>query len=183
MKYAYLMNYVPVSAEKKYGYRATQSEISDRQAVWNFKDGICSSQILNAFADRIKSMATSNSVVCFVPASTSAKTAARYGELSRKLQAMTGVQCSYTAIRKTVDGESGHIAGKSANPAADFSFDQSFFKGKNVILIDDVVTRGATLAGTGERLLSLGAGDVFGLVVAKTVNPVFDSSYQSRHSA
>jgi hypothetical protein len=27
MKYAYLMNYVPVSAERKYGYLATQSEI------------------------------------------------------------------------------------------------------------------------------------------------------------
>ncbi len=183
MKYAYFMNYVPVSAERKYGYRATTSEISNRQAVWNFKEGICSSEILNAFANRIKSMATGNSVVCFVPASTSAKTVARYGELSRRLQAMTGVQCSYTAIRKTVDGESGHIAGKSDNPAAEFSFDPSFFRGKKVILIDDVVTRGNTLVGTAERLLSLGASDVFGLVVAKTVNPVFNNSYQSRHSA
>lgn len=173
MKTYSLMNYVPVSAERRYGYCASEEELMARHDVWHFKDGNCSPKILQGLADGINELKGTNSVVCFIPASTAAKTVTRYGDVSRKLQNMTGVPCSYTAISKENDSEAGHISGKKADPAEDFSFDSRFFKGKTVILIDDVVTRGNTLKSTASRLLNLGASDVIALVVARTFNPFF----------
>ncbi len=180
MKTFFLMNYVPVSAERNYGYCASEQEWMDRHEVWHFKDGNCSPRILQGLAEGIRELKTQNSVVCFVPASTSMKTVNRYGEVSRKLESMTGVPCSYTAISKETDGEAGHIYGKKADPAADFTFDASFFSGKTVILIDDVVTRGTTLESTARRLLARGASDVVALVVARTYNPIFQSNLPER---
>ena len=91
--------------------------------------------------------------------------------MSDRLSAMTGVRCSYNAISKVEDSDAGHIAGKSSDPAAEFTFDSSFFSGKRVILIDDVITRGTTLESTARRLIRMGAREVVGLVVAKTINP------------
>jgi predicted amidophosphoribosyltransferase len=76
-----------------------------------------------------------------------------------------------SAITKSSDSESGYIAGKSGNPTADFVFNPSYFRGKKVILIDDVITRGRTFTDTALKLDINGAMSVVGLFVAKTVNP------------
>lgn len=60
---------------------------------------------------------------------------------------------------------------QAADTAAEFSFCPLYYRGKNAILIDDVVTRGRTLSGTGERILHGGAVFVIGLFVARTINP------------
>lgn len=168
MKYYYTMEYLPVR------YDGTSQQIANRKAVWNFKDGNASSDIINELAADVNKIAgcnKSNYVICFVPASTSWKTARRYSEVARRLQSMTGVTATLSAITKPQDGEAGHIAGKTVDPAAEFSFSSEYFRGKNVILVDDVITRGRTLSSTGNRLLSKGASSVIGLVVAKTINP------------
>lgn len=180
MKTYFLMNYVPVSAERNYGYCASEEEWMDRHEVWHFKDGNCSPRILQGLAEGIRELKTTNCVVCFIPASTSMKTVTRYGDVSRRLQEMTGVPCSYTAISKENDSEAGHISGKKADPAEDFSFDSSYFSGKTVIMVDDVVTRGRTLESTARRLLARGASDVVALVVARTVNPIFQTVLPER---
>lgn len=165
MQVYYYMEYLPTR------YAGTNSQIQDRRDIYNFKDGSCASHIINGLADGIRRIADSNTVVCFLPASTSYKTIRRYGNVSDRLSAMTGVRCSYKAISKTEDSDAGHIAGKSSDPAAEFTFDPSFFSGKKVILIDDVITRGTTLESTAKRLIRMGAREVVGLVVAKTINP------------
>ena len=98
------------------------------------------------------------------------KTQRRYANLASRLSSLTGKRCSYTAISKSEDSEAGHIARKSDNPAAEFQFVSSFFSGKKVILIDDVMTRGRTLEGTGLPK-ALGASEVVGLVAGITINP------------
>lgn len=165
MQVYYYMEYLPTR------YAGSNSQIQDRRDIFNFKDGSCPSHIINGLADGIRRIANSNTVVCFLPASTSYKTVRRYGNISDKLSTMTGVSCSYKAISKTEDSDAGHIAGKSSDPAAEFTFDPSFFSGKKVILIDDIITRGTTLESTAKRLLQMGAREVVGLVVAKTINP------------
>lgn len=165
MQVYYYMEYLPTR------YAGTNSQIQDRRDIFNFKDGNCASHIVNGLADGIRRIADSNTVVCFLPASTSYKTVRRYSCVSDRLSAMTGVRCSYNAISKMEDSDAGHIAGKSSDPAAEFTFDPSFFSGKKVILIDDVITRGTTLESTAKRLIRMGAREVVGLVVAKTINP------------
>lgn len=180
MKTYFLMNYVPVSAERNYGYCASEEDWMNRHEAWHFKDGNCSPRVLQGLAEGIRELATPNCVVCFVPSSSYSRTVSRYGEVSVKLQDMTGVPCSYKAISKENDSESGYIAGKKADPAADFSFDSSFFSGRPVILIDDVVTRGRTLESTARRLLERGATSVVALTVARTYNPIFQNNLPER---
>ena len=166
--YFYTMEYLPTR------YEANQNEWDNRRAVWNFKDGMCSEAIINSLVRYIDSIVGSNKsdyVVCFIPASTSYKTSNRFGSVARRLTERTGVQATLNAITKTSDSEAGHIAGKSCNPTADFVFNPSCFRGKNVILIDDVITRGRTFYDTAVKLNSNGARSVTGLFVAKTVNP------------
>ena len=100
----------------------------------------------------------------------------RYSSVARQLSNRTGVEATLAAITKDVDTESGYISGKSDDPASDFTFDSDYFRGKKVILIDDVITRGRTFSSTARRLISNGASSVVGLFVAKTVNPDWNSS-------
>ena len=168
MKYYYTMEYLPVR------YNGTSEQVANRKAVWNFKDGNASASIINELAADVRKIAgydKSSYVICFVPASPRWKTTRRYADVARPLQPMTGVTATLSAITKPQDGEAGHIAGKTSDPASEFSFSSEYFRGKNVILVDDVVTRGRTLSSTGDRLVNKGAKSVTGLVVAKTVNP------------
>ena len=158
------MDYLPTR------YDASPEQARNRRAIYDFKDGSCLSSIVDGFASGIRRLGDYNTVVCFIPASTQFKTQRRYANLASRLFSLTGKRCSYTAISKSEDSEAGHIAGKSDNPAAEFQFDSSFFSGKKVILIDDVMTRGRTLEGTGLPK-ELGASEVVGLVAGITINP------------
>jgi predicted amidophosphoribosyltransferase len=168
LRYFYTMEYLPTR------YEASQSEWNNRRAVWNFKDGNCSSVIIDSLVNYVNHIVCGNKsdyVICFIPASTSHKTSVRYSYVARSLTERTGVQATLSAITKSSDSESGYIAGKSGNPTADFVFNPSYFRGKKVILIDDVITRGRTFTDTALKLDINGAMSVVGLFVAKTVNP------------
>ena len=162
------MDYLPTR------YDADSNEWEIRRAVWNFKDGNCSTRILNmleSYVDRIVgSNSTDDYVICFIPASTRAKTQNRFGFVANALKSRTGVEATLDAITKPVDSEAGHIAGKSNDPTAGFIFHPEYFRGKKVILIDDVITRGTTFNDTAAKLSRYGAKSVTGLFVAKTIH-------------
>jgi len=172
--YYYTREYLPTR------YEADDIEWANRRAVWNFKDGNCSPSVLNDLVECIDRIVGNEStydyVICFIPASTRSKTRNRYSSVARQLSNRTGVEATLAAITKDNDSESGYISGKSDDPADDFSFDSDYFRGKKVILIDDVITRGRTFSSTARRLISNGASSVVGLFVAKTVNPDWNSS-------
>lgn len=165
--YYYTMDYLPKR------YPASFSQIQDRRAVWNFKDGSCSSQILSALERYVNQIVGRSSkadyVICFIPASTRYKTRNRFSSVARELERRTGVKATLDAITKPIDSSAGHVSGKSNNPTAGFSFFSRYFRRKNVILIDDVITRGTTFNDTATKLSSYGAKSVTGLFVAKTV--------------
>ena len=165
--YAYCMEYLPVR------YSATTQQQNNRQEVYNFKNGYCSSRIKDYIIDKIKSIvgySSSRWCVCFIPASTNSKTARRYNELAEAVRREIGCTCSTNIISNKCDRESGHLTGKKSNPSEDFLVD-STIRGKNVILIDDVITRGRTFVTTANKLENEGANSVVGLFVAKTINP------------
>ena len=167
-RYHYTMEYLPTR------YEANSREWDNRRAVWNFKDGACNTSILNDMAEIINDIVKGREqeyVICFIPASTKSKTVNRFATVASKLTNRTGVKATLSGIYKTSDSEAGHIAGKSSNPTADFCFDPSEFRGKKVILVDDVITRGRTFLQTANKLMSNGASSVEGLFVAKTINP------------
>lgn len=160
--YTYLKEYLPVR------YSATLEQKSDRQIVYDFKDGSCSLSIKNAFADIIRDISqffnSSNWRICFIPASTHAKTIARYKSLAEFLQRETGIPCSISTIETIHDEVSGHLGGKKANPADNFSINSSEVSNMNI-------TRGTTFVRTADKLVANGAKQVVGLFLAKTINP------------
>lgn len=166
--YAHVLEYLPVR------YSATYSQKEDRSAVYRFKDGSCEDRIFDRFVNIIKQIVGYNKseyVICFIPASSQARTSARYSSLAGRLENVTGVKASLNAIKRTVDTVPGYKNGKTMDTVSGLSFDPYCFRGKRVILIDDVITRGRTFCQTANELLDNGASDVIGLFVAKTINP------------
>lgn len=167
--YTFLLEYLPVR------YSATPQQESNRQTVYNFKDGFTSASIKDAFVDRIEQIRQcfngEDWRICFIPASTQVKTITRYRELAEYLQSKTGIPCSVRTIKTLKDDCSGHINGKKNNPAENFSIDQDDVNHKNIILIDDVITRGNTFVYTSNKLMANGAKQVIGLFLAETINP------------
>lgn len=167
--YTYLKEYLPVR------YSATLAQKSDRQIVYDFKKGYCSMPVKRDIVERIKLIRRctngSNWRICFIPASTHANTVVRYGSLADFLQRETGIPCDISTIETINDEVAGHIGGKKSNPAENFRVRSCDVSNKNVILIDDVITRGTTFVCTADKLIANGADQVVGLFLAKTVNP------------
>jgi predicted amidophosphoribosyltransferase len=167
--YYYSINYLPTR------YEATCKDWENRRIVWDFKNGNFSYSLLNEMVDTINNEIVtgykSDYIICFIPASTTLKTSTRYSYFASKIVERTGITASLTAITRMFDSDAGHITGKSNNPTSDFSFNANEFRGKKVILIDDVITRGRTFCDTASKLINGGALTVVGMFVAKTVNP------------
>lgn len=86
LRYFYTMEYLPTR------YEASQSEWNNRRAVWNFKDGNCSSVIIDSLVNYVNHIVCGNKsdyVICFIPASTSHKTSVRYSYVARSLTERT----------------------------------------------------------------------------------------------
>lgn len=156
-------------------YNATSKQECDRQVIYNFKNGSCPLFLMNkivAYIKYIKSAMEGNNIrVCFIPASTCFKTIIRYNALATYIEKETGIACSINTIMPKVDHEAGHIAGKKDNPAEDFKFRSQDIIGENIILIDDIITRGTTFVKTATQLQYLGAKNILGIFLAKTINP------------
>lgn len=161
---SYLTEYVPTR------FSATSNQIADRRKVWNFKDGIYGEDIMQAFVRAINEMAGTNTIVCFIPASSQARTTQRFNKLCGYINSHSSASASINSVTRTDASLPGHIYGKSGDPAASFVVDSSV-AGKDVILIDDVITRGTTFYATARKLLAAGAKSVRGLFLAKTVHP------------
>ena len=167
--YTYLKEYLPVR------YSATIEQKLDRKIVYDFKDGICSLSVKRELVERIDLIREcSNETdwrICFIPASHRMTTIKRYKSLSEYLQKETGIPCNISSIQTLHDEVPGHLGGKKSNPEDNFRIEKKDIIDKNVILIDDVITRGTTFTNTANKLMDNGAKQVVGLFLAKTINP------------
>lgn len=165
--YYYITEYLP----KRYDATAKQEE--DREMCYAFKDGTLSSYVKNAFISKANSIIGTdkqNWVVCFIPASTSYKTRNRFSKLAAAFRS-EGYNVDDTAIYNEYDKDAEHISGKTSNPIESFGFHDDDVKGKKVLLIDDIITRGRTFSMVADRLKNDGAANVTGLFLAKTIEP------------
>lgn len=80
----------------------------------------------------------------------------------------------WTGLERTQDTHPQHSLGKGArwsNLAGVFS--AAPLRGERVVLVDDILTTGATVASAREALLAAGAGEVAALVLARTPRTSF----------
>lgn len=179
--YTWLFYYYPTTCD----FEANESEWHDRRTIWNFKNdpdkNISSIQHEDALSNVIPQIHQRLSdsfgeeylqfltLVC-LPASTKVKNAARYYKFSKWLCEETGMENAYDYVHIVQDGMSKkdpqNTTGRSIQPVVEY--DKDYFKGRNVLLFDDVVTKGGTMLRYKEALEREGATVIGGFCLGKT---------------
>ena len=177
LHYSYLFYYYPTTCE----FEATEEEWANRWIVWNFKNTpgktsvsahqealrraipMVKNKLLNTFdADKLKYL----TLVC-IPASSQSKTQARYEEFSNRICSELGIINAYPHITVVSEKEEKHLGGTGLD-TSNLHFDEDFFKGKYVLLFDDIITKGNSMWTFKRKMESLGATVIGGLSLGKT---------------
>lgn len=179
MKIKYLLDYYPTTVE----FEADDDEWDDRWTVWIFKNDPgktpeeAHQRVLNRVVPKFVGLLKDTfgekslkylTLVC-IPASTEEKNNARYKEFSERLCQETGIENGFSHIHLTRDRVAKREGGNADDVSiANYSFDDSFFNGKRVILLDDIITKGNSMRIAKAKLEKLGAQVICGLSVGKT---------------
>lgn len=155
-------------------YQASARGWQVRKFVWAFKDGKCTVSAAQLVAKKIREQfgtSASDMVFVCIPASSQRKNEIRYREFSEEVARLSGAVNGYSHI--TVEGERLAIheskSGKHVNDVQVINFDKEFFKGKKVLVFDDVITRGYSYARFACHLEMMGASVLGGMFLAKTL--------------
>ena len=176
LHHTYLIRYYPTTCE----FDATEKEWHDRQLIWSFKNDpdknprIPYRDALDELVPRIDeklkstfgSLLSNLTLVC-IPASTPEKNKARYEYFSDLICRRTGMINAYSHISVNVARVARHVGG-AAGDLDTITFDYDFFKRKNVLLFDDVMTRGDSMRKYRLKMKSLGASVIAGFTIGKT---------------
>ena len=137
-------------------------ERAARQLVWDFKDGnyyeevaqMTANRLMEVFGDRVRDI-----VFSCVPASTTERHELRYKGFSRRVCQLSGAMNGYEHVRVTNDRLEVHRnrRKKDVEIAENVSYDADFFKGKQILVFDDIITRGYSYARFANRLEMCGA--------------------------
>ena len=103
-------------------------------------------------------------LVC-IPSSRKIVTERRYKDFAEKICKETGMTNGYSHVHIAEEGEASHLGGVVQ---AQFSIAVSFFKGRYVILFDDVITSGKSMERFKNMLEAAGANVIGGLSIGKT---------------
>mgnify|MGYP000401782061 CR=1 FL=1 len=168
-----------------------EKEIADRQLVYDFKDGRSHEAVAQMTATRMieehgsrcsqlvfipgirkKHICSSSQLVFIpVPASSVKKNEIRYMDFCKRVCELTGAINGYDHVR--VCGERLAIhenrkAEKEIRKVSIIEFDEEWFRGKAVIVFDDVITRGISFGIYANQLESFGANVIEGIFLART---------------
>ena len=178
LHYNYLLRYYPTTCD----FDATEDEWADRWLVWNFKNNpdktssIQHEQALENLLPRLTRMLNNTfgeklqllTLVC-IPGSSAEKTEARYKVFSNRLCSMTGMGNAYNHINVIRCGEEKKFGGQGIE-TSNLSFDTDFFTNKNVIIFDDIITKGESMLRFKRKLEALGATVIAGVSIGKTTH-------------
>ena len=165
----WMLKYYPVRI-KNVGDR----QKADRQTVWDFKDGrayeevaqMTAGQLIAQFGERLPDI-----VFSCVPASSCEKNELRYKRFSERVCELTRAINGYPHIHVSSERPAVHEHRKDeteARSARMADFDTAFFNGKDVLLFDDIITKGISYATAESELEACGANVLGGIFLAKT---------------
>lgn len=150
-----------------------------RNLVYSFKNGECQDEVAVETAKRIKETFGENAtnlVFTCIPASSAEKNEVRYKAFSERVCELTGAINAYEHIKvigeRLAVHENRKVAEKKVTNVQVLEFDEDFFKGKNCICFDDVLTSGRSWAAFGHKLEEFGANVVAGFFLSKTTYKV-----------
>ena len=176
LRFNYLMKYYPTTCE----FEASNDIWNGRWLIWNFKNTpgkTTPSQHQSALNSIIPSLVQllrktfgekldMLTLVC-IPASSKEKTRLRYEQFSQIICSETGMQNAYQYI--TIQGERGAKHEGQTGGNQSISLDKDFFREKNVLLFDDVITSGKSMRNWKNILeQQYGASVIAALAIGKT---------------
>lgn len=174
-----LYYYYPTTCE----WEADEEEWDVRNLIWDFKANPNRPQsiyeisarherakdivipLLNKVLDHFFDTNVSKLTLVCVPASKEAVNQRRFEDFSEELCETSNMSNGYYHIHFKRDGEATHLGGTSSS---EVSLDTEFFKGKYVLLFDDVITSGRSMEKLKNKLESLGAKVIGGLSIGRT---------------
>ena len=163
---AYRYDYYP---KNRYPYVDSEQE-SNRRAVWSFKDGAASIgvRVLSDFLEGNYSESQMRSLtLCVIPASTESKNITRYSSMCRQVCEKYSLTNGFNYIQIAYD-RSDSREQKSSNTIANLTFSNSVY-GRDIILFDDITTRGTSFVQVANELKKHGARSVYGVFIGRTV--------------
>ncbi len=187
IRYTWLFYYYPTTCD----FEATEEEWANRWIIWNFKNtpGKTSESahlntlnlVIPMLKDKLlKTFEAKNlkyiTLVC-IPASSQSKTKARYEEFSQRICNELGMINAYPYIVVTEEKEAKHLGGSDLDTKK-LHFDEEFFKGKYVLLFDDIITKGKSMIAFKHKMESLGAIVIGGLALGKTKHERPEMSFE-----
>lgn len=164
--YAYCFPYYPKGRLKE----EDPIWASNRQMVCDFKLGNYQTAAV-LLVDFLRGRYSRNELVgfilCVIPASTLEKNERRYRRFCEYVSAKTGIQNGMDVISILYD-RSNSIEGKSENTILNLAFSEEV-RGMDVLLFDDIMTRGTSFTQCAGRLMEKGANSVTGFFLGKTI--------------
>ena len=169
MKYA-LLDYVP----KRFLNRATFEQIVAHYAILSFKDGrnVHSRWAAELFAHALSAVDMNGIVVVCVPASTRYSHIRRWKRFSQQLCRLTGAADGFDRVQVSGSRKRAHVTGDyelATNIKHYVHIDAAFFKGKRVLVIDDIYTTGQSSKAFIGAIEAAGATVIGAMFLAKTV--------------
>lgn len=165
----YIHDYVPVSQKSV----ATIEQRKTANMVFRFKEGFYIPFMVKVFTlamERLRIIThhKENTILIPIPASTKERNINRF---SRLLQAICGrlkIENGFDAVSILSDRPQLKGSCPSVDKLSNLSFCMKRIKGKNVILMDDILTTGSGFTQMKHKMIELGAVAVTGVFLART---------------
>lgn len=168
--------------KKRLQHNVTEDQESVRDFIYKFKDGEnpddVAEQIITVLKLCFLQETISDITLVCIPASTKEKNRARYEKFSSIIAQECNMWNAYDHIKIDYDRNAKHNGGESDYD--NLSFDSSWFEGKDVLIFDDIVTKGNSICKMREKLEGLGANVIGAITLGQTVyvNKGKDPYYQ-----
>lgn len=141
--------------------------------ILGFKDGrnIYTRWAVRQFCRALSAMDLTDTVVVCIPASTKYAHVRRWKRFSRMLCQLTGAQDGFDRVQVSGSRKRAHVTGEyelCTNIKHYVHIDADFFKGKKVLVIDDIYTTGQSSCAFIDAMQAAGADVLMALFLAKT---------------
>ena len=169
-----LLRYIP---QRYASLKDWQEE--QRTTITRFKNGHGSPKLYQYFADVIRKITESvpgQWVITFVPPTIGYEQEYnwRYQEITEYLkEALPHIPVIYQGVlvKEEWTRLPKSMGGKRTIEPGNLCIDTDAFKGKFVILIDDIITTGYSFRTVGDALVQAGATKIHGVILAMTIHP------------
>lgn len=165
-------NYIP----SNYLDMATLEEVFLHYTLLDFKDGkrVAQDWAIRFVGNALGGKTRKDTVLVCIPGHDYKTTERRYGRFSEEVCMMCGCENGMPYIHVGDNmGKPSHLRRfrSKEDALAHVQVDKGFFRGKKVIVFDDITTTGRTYNKMAEILCNAGANIIGALFLAKTVRP------------